>query len=79
MKLQACRFKRAKHARWERGVAVLSCFDSSDVEFILDESGKRLRSAPWNYDLALTADRPHHSIDTSVVILPEKISAVPIR
>lgn len=72
MKFQACRFKRTKNGKWEAGVAVLKIFDLSDVNNIIDSNGKLVGKKLYTYELAITADRAYHSIDLSVVILPEK-------
>lgn len=60
-KFQLCEFTRTKRAggkngplkcdnRWERGIAKVKSFDDSDVEFILDENGNKVKKV-WNYRL----------------------------
>jgi len=76
MKIQACTFTRSPGSPKERGIAYQDYFGSNEVQFILDEFGKKVKKL-WDYRLIEpTFENPHVGIDLDQVSLANKISAV---
>lgn len=79
MKFQLCKFLRKKPTSenggiilkrdlpWERGLARLRSFNDGDVDFIIDEEGKKVGSV---YNYQLVNELAYSAIDTEMVWVP---------
>lgn len=64
MKLQTCIYKSYPNAGWERGVACVKAFGLSDVLWIIDINGNKIKE-PFAYALCSTMNEEVQSfIDT---------------
>lgn len=79
MQLQTCYYKATKNSSWKVGVACLgSGFGISDVKYILDEEGDKLKDC-WDYHLfevypGLSKGYGFSLIDTGLFEVPDKLT-----